>query len=189
MSSPYKVAVLVGSLRKDSFNHKLATAIIKLAPAPLAMEIIAIGDLPFYNEDLDNTIPPPSYTQFREKIQTADAILIVSPEYNRSVPAVLKNALDVGSRPYGKNVWNLKPTAVITASTGGIGGFGANHHIRQSLTFLNMPCLQQPEAYLGNIADSFDKEGNLTERTAGFVKNFITAYEQWVVNLLSTNNR
>lgn len=98
---------------------------------------------------------------------------------------MLKNALDVGSRPYGQNVWNLKPTAVMTASTGGIGGFGANHHIRQSLTFLNMPCLQQPEAYLGNIADSFDQAGNLTERTQSFLKNFIAAYEKWVVDLLS----
>jgi len=184
MTNPYKVSVLIGSLRKDSYNRKLAIALAKLAPTTLTMEIVEIGDLPLYNEDLDTSTPPASYTTFREKIRASDAILIISPEYNRSVPAVLKNALDVGSRPYGKSVWNLKPTAVVTASTGGIGGFGANHHIRQSLTFLNMPCLQQPEAYLSNIAESFDKKGNLTEQTQSFIKNFIEAYDRWVRWLL-----
>lgn len=184
MTTIYKVSILVGSLRKDSYNRKLAEAIIKMAPATLSLEIVEIGDLPFYNEDIDGNNPPASYTIFREKIRASDAILIISPEYNRSIPAVLKNALDVGSRPYGKSVWNEKPTAVITASMGAMGGFGANHHIRQSITFLNMPCMQQPEAYIGNIAESFDESGNLTERTHSFVKNIIEAYNKWVRRLL-----
>lgn len=183
MMTPYKVSVLVGSLRKASYNRKLAELMLKIAPITLSLEIIEIGDLPLYNEDLDEN-PPTTYTSFREKIRASDAILIVSPEYNRSVPAVLKNALDVGSRPYGKSVWNEKPTAVITASTGSIGGFGANHHIRQSLSFLNMPCMQQPEAYLGHIDDAFDETGNLNERTHTFVKNIIEAYDKWVRRLL-----
>ena len=184
MATSYKVSVLIGSLRKDSYNRKIAEIMLKIAPQTLSLEIVEIGDLPLYNEDLDSTSPPEGYTNFREKIRASDAILIVSPEYNRSIPAVLKNALDVGSRPYGKNVWNDKATAILTASTGTIGGFGANHHIRQSLTFLNMPCMQQPEAYLGNIADSFDEAGNLTERTHQFIKNFIEAYDKWVRRLL-----
>lgn len=184
MTTTYKVSVLVGSLRKGSYNRKLAEAMIKMAPPTLSLEIVEIGELPFYNEDIDNETPPASYTSFREKIRASDAILIVSPEYNRSVPAVLKNALDVGSRPYGKSVWNEKPTAVITSSTGAIGGFGANHHIRQSLVFLNMPCMQQPETYLGGIADAFDEAGNLNERTHNFVKNIVEAYDKWVRRLL-----
>lgn len=184
MSTPYKVSVLVGSLRQGSYNRKLAETLIKIAPPSLMLEIVEIGDLPHYNEDLDTATPPASYTSFREKIRASDAILIVSPEYNRSVPAVLKNALDVGSRPYGKSVWNNKPTAVITASIGAIGGFGANHHIRQSLTFLNMPCMQQPEAYLGNIGEAFDEAGNLNERVHSFLKNIIESYDKWVRGLL-----
>lgn len=181
--TPYKVSVLVGSLRKASYNKKLADIMVKMAPATLSLETVEIGDLPLYNEDLDEN-PPASYTSFREKIRASDAVLIISPEYNRSIPAVLKNALDVGSRPYGKSVWNEKPTAIITASIGAIGGFGANHHIRQSLTFLNMPCMQQPEAYIGQIAEAFDEAGNLNERTYNYIKNIIEAYDKWVRRLL-----
>lgn len=184
MTTPYRVSVLVGSLRQGSYNRKLAEAMIKMAPMTLSLEIVEICDLPFYNEDIDNENPPASYTTFREKIRASDAILIVSPEYNRSVPAVLKNALDVGSRPYGKSVWNEKPTAVVTASPGGIGGFGANHHIRQSLVFLNMPCMQQPETYIGGIAEAFDEAGNLNERSHSFVKNIVECYDKWVRRLL-----
>lgn len=186
MTAPYKISILIGSLRKDSYNRKIAEAMIKMAPNTLSLDIVEIGDLPLYNEDLDNATPPESYTNLREKIRATDGVLIISPEYNRSIPAVLKNALDVGSRPYGKNVWNEKPTAVLTSSIGAIGGFGANHHIRQAITFLNMPCMQQPEAYLGNIAESFDEAGNLTERSHQFVKNFIEAYDKWVRRLLDT---
>lgn len=182
--TPYKVSVIVGSLRQESYNRKLANILIKLAPSSLHLEIVEIGELPLYNEDLDTNTPPISYTTFRERIRASDAILIVSPEYNRSIPAVLKNALDVGSRPYGKSVWNLKPVAILTSSIGNIGGFGANHHIRQAMAFLNMPCLQQPEAYLGNIAESFDEHNNLIESTQAFIKHFIESYDKWVRWLL-----
>ncbi|MDP9513962.1 NADPH-dependent FMN reductase [Pseudomonas protegens] len=179
MSNVYKVAVLVGSLRKQSLNRKVALALAELAPANLQLSIVEIGDLALYNEDIDVT-PPAAYTRFREQIGASDAVLFVTPEYNRSVPAALKNAIDVGSRPYGKSAWSGKPGAVISVSPGAIGGFGANHHLRQSLVFLNVPCMQQPEAYLGGAGSAFDEAGKLSEATRPFLQNFITAYGQWV---------
>lgn len=179
MSNVYKVAVLVGSLRKQSLNRKVALALAELAPASLQLNIVEIGDLPLYNEDIDAT-PPAAYTRFREQINGADAVLFVTPEYNRSVPAALKNAIDVGSRPYGKSAWSGKPGAVISVSPGAIGGFGANHHLRQSLVFLNVPCMQQPEAYLGGAGSAFDEAGKLSEATRPFLQGFINAYGQWV---------
>ena len=146
----FRVAVLVGSLRKDSLNRKFARALAAAAPPELSLEIVEIGQLPLYNQDDDANPPAPSVA-FKEKIAAADAVLFVTPEYNRSVPGVLKNAIDVGSRPYGSSVWNGKPGAVISVSPGGVGGFGANHHLRQSLVFLNVPVLQQPEAYVGGV--------------------------------------
>lgn len=176
----YKVAVVVGSLRKESYNLKLAKALTALAPESLKLDIINIGDLPFYNEDVEAT-PPQSWTMFREQISAADAVLFVTPEYNRSVPAVLKNAIDVGSRPYGKNAWDGKPGAVISVSIGAISGFGANHHLRQSLVFVNIPTLAQPEAYIGGAADLFDEQGKLNnESTKGFLKKFMSAFEKWI---------
>jgi chromate reductase len=152
-----RIAVLVGSLRKASFNRKMAKALISLAPEPQMLEIIEIGGLPLYDQDYDDEgRPPAAWTTFREHIKSFDGFLFVTPEYNRSVPAVLKNALDVGSRPYGKSIWGEKPGAVISVSPGAIGGFGANHHLRQSLVFLNVPTMQQPEAYIGNAANLFD---------------------------------
>ncbi|MGZ0783577.1 NAD(P)H-dependent oxidoreductase [Pseudomonas sp. TKO26] len=179
MSNVYKVAVLVGSLRAQSLNRKVALALAELAPANLQLGIVEIGDLPLYNEDIDGT-PPATYTRFREQIAAADALLFVTPEYNRSVPAALKNAIDVGSRPYGKSAWGGKPGAVISVSPGAIGGFGANHHLRQSLVFLNVPCMQQPEAYLGGAGSAFDDTGKLSEATRPFLQSFINAYGQWV---------
>eukprot|EP01030_Chromulinospumella_sphaerica_P016526 gene16526-16341_t len=149
MSKVYTIAVLVGSLRKQSINRKVAQALAQLAPANLKLSIVEIGELPLYNEDLDGSAPPAAYSTFRQQVAAADAVLFVTPEYNRSVPAALKNAIDVGSRPYGQSVWSGKPGAVISVSPGAIGGFGANHHLRQSLVFLDVPCMQQPEAYLG----------------------------------------
>ena len=180
MSSVYNVVVLVGSLRKESFNRKLAHALAELAPSSLKLSIVEIGELPLYNQDLDEN-PPASWVNFRERIKAADAVLFVSPEYNRSVPGVLKNAIDIGSRPYGQSVWNGKPGAVITASPGAIGGFGANHHLRQSLVFLNIPVLQQPEAYLSGVDKLFDEHGKVAhEATAKFLQNFIDAFANWV---------
>ena len=180
MSKKFNVAVLVGSLRKDSLNRKIAQALAKLAPPSLELKIVEIGDLPLYNEDIDAGSPPPSYTAFRDTIKAADAVLFVTPEYNRSVPAALKNAIDVGSRPYGKSAWNGKPGAVISASPSAIGGFGANHHLRQSLVFLNVACMQQPEAYLGAAHTFFNADGSLVEATQTFLQTVINAYAAWV---------
>ncbi|UVM74814.1 NADPH-dependent FMN reductase [Pseudomonas alvandae] len=179
MSHVYTVAVLVGSLRKASINRKIALALAELAPAHLKLEIVEIGELPLYNEDLDVT-PPAAYTAFRQKVGAADALLFVTPEYNRSVPAPLKNAIDVGSRPYGQSCLSGKPGAVISASPGAIGGFGANHHLRQSLVFLDVPCMQQPEAYLSGAGTAFDEAGNLSDSVRPFLQKFIDAYGKWV---------
>ena len=178
-----KIAVFVGSLRKESFNRKMAVALIKLAPASLALEIIQIGKLSLYNQDYDDEgTPPAEWTEFRQRVKSFDGFLFVTPEYNRSVPAVLKNALDVGSRPYGQSVWGGKPGAVISVSPGVIGGFGANHHLRQSLVFLDVHPLQQPEAYIGNAAKLFDATGNVTsEESLKFLQDFMAAFAEWVL--------
>ena len=174
------IAVLVGSLRKGSLNRKMANAIRGMAPEQMKLEIVEIGNLPLYNADLEET-PPAQWVQFRERIKSADAVLFVTPEYNRSVPAGLKNAIDVGSRPYGKSVWERKPAAVVSVSPGAIGGFGANHHLRQSFVFLNMPALQQPEAYIGNAGSLFDDNGKLTnESTIQFLINYGKAFAAWI---------
>ena len=180
MDRRYKVAVLVGSLRKESLNRKVAKALQTLAPPSLDLEIVEIGNLPLYNQD-DETNPPPASAAFKQKIEQADAAIFVTPEYNRSVPGVLKNAIDIASRPYGKSAWNGKPAAVISVSPGAIGGFGANHALRQSLVFLNMPTMQQPEAYMGGAGDYFDAEGNLVkDATRDFLKKFLGAFAQWI---------
>jgi len=176
----HKIAVIVGSLRKESFNLKTAKALIGLAPESLSFEILDIADLPMFNEDLEAT-PPSEWVAFREQIVAADGLLFLTPEYNRSVPGVLKNAIDVGSRPYGQNSWDGKPGAVVSVSIGNISGFGANHHLRQSLTFINVPAMAQPEAYIGGAAELFDDKGNLTnDSTKEFLKSFMVAFEKWV---------
>jgi chromate reductase, NAD(P)H dehydrogenase (quinone) len=176
-----KIAVVVGSLRKESFNRKMAKALAGLAPASLKLEIIEIAGLPLYNEDIETDPPPAAWNAFRAQIAASDGVLFVTPEYNRSVPAVLKNAIDVGSRPYGKSVWNGKPGAVMSVSPGAIGGFGANHHLRQSLVFLNVPVMQQPEAYISNVSALFDESGNLaSDSFREFALKFMLAYAAWV---------
>ncbi|UDM51739.1 NADPH-dependent FMN reductase [Cupriavidus sp. MP-37] len=180
MSDPRDVVVLVGSLRKESYNRKLAKALIALAPPQLKLEIVEIGNLELYNQDLDDK-PTQAWTAFRDRIRRADAVLFVTPEYNRSVPAPLKNAIDVGSRPYGSSVWDGKPGAIISASPGAIGGFGANHHLRQSLVFLNIPILQQPEAYISGVDKLFDEQGGIAnESTKGFLGKFLTTFGAWI---------
>lgn len=175
-----KIAIFIGSLRRESLNRKMALELISLAPPNLELEIIEIGELPLYNEDLD-TIPPQEWVEFRNRLSLFDGVLFVTPEYNRSLPAVLKNALDVASRPYGKNCWNGKPGAIVSVSPGAIGGFGANHHLRQILTFLNVPAMQQPEAYIGSAYNLFDDKGNLTDdKTREFLKIFMNSFAKWV---------
>ncbi|NMA01797.1 MAG: NAD(P)H-dependent oxidoreductase [Clostridia bacterium] len=177
-----KVGVLVGSLRKESFSRKVAKALIELAPPSLILEEVYLGDLEIYNQDWDDEgTPPPSWTVFREKIKNYQAMLFITPEYNRSVPPLLKNALDIGSTPSKSNLWKGKPGAVISVSPGRLGGFGANHHLRQSLVVLNVPTMAQPEAYISDAGTLFDEEGRLiNENTRNFLKRFLTAYEKWV---------
>jgi chromate reductase len=178
--TPKKIAVLVGSLRKQSLNRKMAKALTALAPESLKLEIIEIGGLPLYNEDLEDN-PPAAWVEFRDRLIKFDGVLFVTPEYNRSVPGVLKNAIDVGSRPYGKSVWAGKSGAVISVSPGAIGGFGANHHLRQSLVFLDIPTMQQPEAYIGNAANLFDEHGNLAnDSIREFASKYMHAFAAWV---------
>jgi chromate reductase len=175
-----KIAVFVGSLRRESFNRKMAKALMKLSPDSLNLEIVEIGGLPLYNQDLEDN-PPTAWIEFRERLKKFDGVLFVTPEYNRSVPGGLKNAIDVGSRPYGKSAWEGKPSAVASVSPGAIGGFGANHHLRQSLVFLNMPAMQQPEAYMGNAANLFDESDNLVNgSTQEFAAKFMRAFAAWV---------
>ena len=185
--SKYRIAVFIGSLRKESYNRKMAKALVALAPESLTLEIIEIGGLPLYDQDLDDEgRPPEAWTAFREKVKSFDGVLFVTPEYNRSVPAVLKNAIDVGSRPHGKSVWDGKPGAVMSVSPGAIGGFGANHHLRQSLVFLNVPPMQQPEAYMGNAAKLFDENGNpATDSIREFLAKYMQAFAAWVETNLS----
>ncbi|HZW06288.1 MAG TPA: NAD(P)H-dependent oxidoreductase [Phycisphaerales bacterium] len=176
---PTTVAVLVGSLRKESFNRKVAAALAKLAPG-LQFRDVHIGDLPLFNEDLEAS-PPSQWIDLRASIKAADALLFATPEYNRSVPGVLKNAIDVASRPYGQSVFDGKPGAVISASIGPLGGFGANHHLRQTLAYLNVPTMPQPEAYIARASTLFDAQGNLTdERTQELLKRFAAAFERWI---------
>lgn len=180
MSQVYSVAVVVGSLRKDSYNRKVAHALSELAPSSLRLKIIEIGDLPLYNEDVEAAGVPAPWQRFRDEIRRSDAVLFVTPEYNRSVPGALKNAIDVGSRPYGQSAWGGKPTAVASVSPGAIGGFGANHALRQSLVFLDMPCMQMPEAYIGSAATLFDEAGKLSDKTRPFLQAFIDRFAAWV---------
>ncbi len=169
----YKIAVIVGSLRKESYNLKTAKALIALAPDSLSLEILNIADLPMFNEDLEGT-PPSEWVTFRKQIKAADGLLFLTPEYNRSI--------DVGSRPYGKNSWDGKPAAIVSVSIGDISGFGANHHLRQSLVFVNAPTMAQPEAYIGGAAALFDDKGKLTnDSTKEFLKSFMEAFDKWVV--------
>jgi chromate reductase len=180
MSKTYKVVVLVGSLRKDSINRKVARALMTAGPASLELAFVELGELPLYNQDLDAT-PPAPWVRFRDAVRASDAVLFVTPEYNRSVPAVLKNAIDVGSRPYGQSVWSGKPAAIASVSPSAIGAFGANHHLRQSLVFLNMPTLQQPEAYIGHADQLFGPDGALTnDGTRKFLQSFMQAFGDWV---------
>lgn len=186
MNTARDVAVLLGSLRKDSINRKLANALAALAPPALKLSIVEIGHLPLYNPDDDDVNAPVAWVAFRERIRRADAVLFVTPEYNRSVPAALKNALDVGSRPYGHSSWDGKPGAVVSATPSAMGGFGANHHLRQCLVFLNVPAMQQPEAYIGRADALFDSEGRLDERTQSFLRSFMSAFSDWVASCTAT---
>ncbi|MDR0898084.1 MAG: NAD(P)H-dependent oxidoreductase [Oscillospiraceae bacterium] len=175
------IGILVGSLREGAFSGAVARHVAGLLPPTHQPLFLSIGDLPLYNEDLDEGEPPAAWTAFREALRGVDALLFVTPEYNRSLPAALKNALDVGSRPYTSNGWSGKPGAVISLSPGAIGGFGANHHLRQIAACVNIPMMAQPEAYLGHINKSIDADGQVIDpRTQGVLKRFVDAFLVWV---------
>jgi chromate reductase len=175
-----KIAVVVGSLRKASFSRKVAQAMVAAAPPSLQCSFVEIGELPLYNEDLDGQ-PPAAWTRFRDEVKACAGILFCTPEYNRSLPGVLKNAIDVGSRPYGQSVFDGLPAAVVSVTPHQLGAFGANHALRQAFVFLNMPALQQPEAYIGNAESLFDAQGGLKkEETREFFAKFMAAFAQWV---------
>jgi chromate reductase len=181
MTEKRRVAVFVGSLRKASLNLMMANALAALSSTALDLQIIPIGDIPLYDEDLDTDQPPASWARFRNDVGAADAVLFITPEYNRSIPGVLKNAIDVGSRPHGRSVWNGKPGAVISVSPGAMGAFGANHHLRQSLVFLNVPAMQQPEAYIGGAGTLFGEHGEITNQgTEVFLRTFMSAFSAWI---------
>jgi chromate reductase len=183
--SSHSVAVIVGSLRAGSFTRRVAKATVALSPGGATYEFLEIGQLPLYNQDLDAPgRTPAAWSDFRDRIRPFGAVLFATPEYNRSVPAALKNALDVGSRPYGQSAWDGKPAAIISVSPGAVGGFGANHHLRQSLVFLNMPALAQPEAYIGHAADLVADDFTVkAETTRTFLAQFIAAFETFVGKL------
>jgi len=177
----HQIAIIVGSLREGSLNRKVAKAICGSVPDNLECHIIEISDLPLYNQDLDGN-PPEAWVRFRREVSECDGVLLVTPEYNRSIPGVLKNAVDVGSRPYGKSVFAKKPAAIVTASPSALGGFGANHHLRQCCVFLDMPTMQQPEAYLGHVSDDkFGDDGSVTDESlAKLLKTLGQAFAGWV---------
>jgi chromate reductase, NAD(P)H dehydrogenase (quinone) len=176
----FKVAALVGSLRKESFSRKVANALIDLATPPLSISIVEIGNLPLFNQDAEEK-PPQAWTEFRKRVQAAEAVLFVTPEYNRSISAVLKNAIDVGSRPSGKSIWNGMPGGVVSVTPYTMGAFGANHHLRQSLVYLNVPAMQQPEAYISHADKLFDGEGKLDdESTRKFFVKYLAAFAAWI---------
>jgi chromate reductase, NAD(P)H dehydrogenase (quinone) len=178
--SKYKIAVVVGSLRRDSFNRKLANAIIKLAPLEFSFKQLPIGDLPLYNQD-DDASPAESVKLLKNEIRAADGLLFVTPEYNRSIPGVLKNAIDHASRPYGQNAWAGKPAGVLGVSVGAIGTAMAQQHLRNVLAYLDVPTLGQPEAFIQAKEGLFDKAGNIGADTEQFLQNWMDRYVAWVL--------
>ena len=178
-----KVAVVIGSLRSQSWSRKLANEIIRRAQEKLTCTELEIGDLPLYNEDIEEQLPAP-WRRFREAIDASDAVLFVTPEYNRSIPGGLKNAVDVGSRPGGHNHWAGKPVAVVSQTPYKLGAFGANHALRQTFSFLDMPVLQQPEMYIGGISEKFDSSGKLTDPEIGkLLDTFIARFAGWIAKI------
>lgn len=180
MSNPPKVAVLIGSLRKESFNKRLAKAVEKLAGDQLSFDMVRIDDLPLYNQDLDNNYPE-TWTRLKKGIEAADAILVITPEYNRSIPGVLKNAMDIASRPWGTNSFAKKPAAVIGASIGAQGTAVAQAHVDNIMLYLDTRLMPQPEVYLKVDDELLDAEGNISnDGTRKFLKSFVDAFVAWI---------
>jgi len=180
MNDPLDVAAVVGSLRRDSYTRRLAEALARMTGPAMRIETVRIAELSLYNQDDEPSAPAP-WLEFRARIRRADAVLFATPEYNRSVPGCLKNAIDIGSRPYGQSVWAGKPAAVISASPGMLGGFGANQHLRQSLLALDMPTMQHPEAYISGSHKLFDAGGEFVDpATRDLSAKFVRSFEAWI---------
>jgi chromate reductase len=180
MAAPYNVVVIVGSLRKQAHTLKVANALARLAPDSLKLNVVTLHDISFFNQDLE-AAPPADWLAFREKLQNSHGVLFVTPEYNRSIPGVLKNAIDVGSRPYGKSSFLGKPIGIVSNSPGVLGGVNAAMHLKMLLPGITGPIMGQPEIYLVGVGDAFDAEGNLTkEPMQKVMKQFIDAYAAWV---------
>jgi chromate reductase, NAD(P)H dehydrogenase (quinone) len=180
MATPYNVVVIVGSIRKESFTLKIANALAKLAPATLKLDVTTLHGISFFNQDLEAT-PPADWLAFREKLQKSNAVLFVTPEYNRSISGVLKNAIDVGSRPYGKSSFIGKPTGIVSNSPGPLGGVSAAKHLQNILPGISGPILGQPEIYLNGVGDAFDEKGNLTKESMQKVlQQYIDAFAAFV---------
>lgn len=177
--SQYPIAVVVGSLRRDSFNRKLASAMAKLAPSEFSLKQVEIGDLPLYNQD-DDANPVESVKRLKKEIGEARGVIFVTAEYNRSIPGVLKNALDLASRPYGQSAWAGKPTGVIGVSVGAVGTAVAQQHLRTILAYLDMPTLGQPEAYIQMKEGLFDDSGNTVAASQKFLQSWMDRYIAWV---------
>jgi len=175
----YTIAVVVGSLRRDSFNRQLATGLAKLAPPGFSFQTVEIGDLPLYNQD-DDASPAPEVKRLKQQIAAADGLLFVTPEYNRSIPGVLKNALDHASRPYGQNVWAGKPAGVIGVSIGAIGTAMAQQHLRNILAYLDVPTMGQPEAFVHAREGLFDRDGQIGPDSKTFLQKWMNGFAAWV---------
>ncbi|HEX6733872.1 MAG TPA: NAD(P)H-dependent oxidoreductase [Azonexus sp.] len=175
----YQIAVIVGSLRRESFNRQLATALVRLAPAEFSFKQVQIGDLPLYNQD-DDGHPAPAVLRLKEEIKAAHGLLFVTPEYNRSIPGVLKNAIDHASRPYGQSAWAGKPAGVIGISVGAIGTALAQQHLRNMLAYLDVPTMGQPEAFVQAKEGLFDADGGIGAGSKAFLQGWMDRYVAWI---------
>ncbi|MDX9741624.1 MAG: NAD(P)H-dependent oxidoreductase [Gammaproteobacteria bacterium] len=173
------IAVIVGSLRRESFNRRFASALIKLGPPEFSFRHVEIGDLPLYNQDDDDN-PASQVKRLRDEIRSAAGVIFVTPEYNRSIPGVLKNVLDHGSRPYGQSVWNGKPAGIIGVTPGTIGTACAQQHLRTILAYLNMPTMGQPEAFLRMREDLIGADGNIGAESREFVQKWMDSFTAWI---------
>jgi len=178
-----KIGLIIGSLRQASYSRRVAQALRELAPAGFSLDELAYGDLPLYNGDLEAETPPP-WLRFRAEVLASDALLFVVPEYNRSIPGGVKNALDVASKPTGKNCWAGKPALVISQSTGPLGGLAGSYALKQALAAVNCATMPHPEVYLGRVATLFEGEGPLVPDTRDFLQGVLASYETWITRFV-----
>jgi chromate reductase len=180
-----KVGVVVGSLRKESFTRKVAQSMVSYAPATLDCSFVEIGDLALYNQDLEASVPK-AWADFRQRVRSLDALLFVTPEYNRGLPGVLKNAIDVGSRPYGQNVWDKKPAGVVSVTPGALGAMAAHHQLRHALFAVNVAAMALPEIYIANVNTLLGPDGTVAnEKTRELLQKYMQALAGWIERILA----